>query len=50
LEREQRVLRKVLILVGLTPTGGCAQQFAEYFRRESERWMKVLRAAGIRGD
>ncbi len=36
--------------IGLTPTGGSPQQFAEYYRLETERWVKIIRAAGIRSE
>jgi tripartite-type tricarboxylate transporter receptor subunit TctC len=36
--------------IGLAPTGGSPQQFADYYRQETERWVKVIRAAGIRSE
>jgi tripartite-type tricarboxylate transporter receptor subunit TctC len=40
--------RAKLQLIRLTPTGGSPQQFAAYYLAETERWVKVIRAAGIR--
>jgi tripartite-type tricarboxylate transporter receptor subunit TctC len=42
--------RARLLSFGLTPTGGSPHAFAEYFRLETERWLRVIRAAGIRND
>lgn len=42
--------RARLLSFGLTPTGGSPQAFAEYFRLETERWVRVIRAAGIKND
>jgi tripartite-type tricarboxylate transporter receptor subunit TctC len=42
--------RARLLSFGLTPTGGSPQAFAEYFRMETERWVRVIRAAGIKND
>ena len=42
--------RERLLSFGLTPTGGTPEAFAEYFKLETERWVRIIRAAGIRGD
>jgi tripartite-type tricarboxylate transporter receptor subunit TctC len=42
--------RARLLSFGLTPTGGSPAVFAEYFRLETERWVRVIRAAGIKND
>jgi tripartite-type tricarboxylate transporter receptor subunit TctC len=42
--------RAKLQAIGLTPTGGSPQQFAAYYLAETERWVKVIRAAGIRSE
>ena len=33
--------------VGYTPGGGTPEQFAEFIRKETEKWGKVIKAAGI---
>jgi tripartite-type tricarboxylate transporter receptor subunit TctC len=42
--------RARLLTFGLTPTGGSPEVFAEYFRLETERWVRVIRAVGIKND
>jgi len=42
--------RARLLSIGLTTTGGSPEVFAEYFRLETERWVRVIRAAGIKGE
>jgi tripartite-type tricarboxylate transporter receptor subunit TctC len=42
--------RARLLSFGLAPTGGPPEKFAEYFRLETERWVRVIRAAGIKND
>jgi tripartite-type tricarboxylate transporter receptor subunit TctC len=42
--------RARLLSFGLVPTGGAPEAFAEYFRLETERWVRVIRAAGIKSD
>ncbi len=42
--------RERLLSFGLMPTGGTPEAFAEYFKLETERWVRIIRAAGIRGD
>ena len=33
---------------GATPIGGTPEQFAEHLRKETEKWAKVIKAAGIK--
>jgi tripartite-type tricarboxylate transporter receptor subunit TctC len=33
---------------GSTPLGGTPEQFVEHIRKETERWAKVIRSAGIK--
>ena len=33
---------------GSNPIGGTPEQFAEHIRRETEKWAKVVKAAGIK--
>ena len=33
---------------GSTPIGGTPEQIAEHLRKETEKWGKVIRAAGIK--
>lgn len=42
--------RAKILSIGLTASGGSPEAFAEYYRLESERWVRVIRAAGIKGD
>ncbi len=42
--------RARLLSFGLTATGGSPDAFADYFKLETERWIRVIRAAGIRND
>ncbi len=35
--------------VSITP-GGPVDAFADYYRRETERWVRVIRSVGIKGD
>jgi tripartite-type tricarboxylate transporter receptor subunit TctC len=34
--------------VGYTPVGGTPEQFAEFIRAETDKWGKVIKAAGIK--
>jgi tripartite-type tricarboxylate transporter receptor subunit TctC len=34
--------------IGSIPVGGAPEQFGEHVRRETAKWAKVIRAAGIR--
>jgi tripartite-type tricarboxylate transporter receptor subunit TctC len=42
--------RAKLLSIGLTSTGGTPEAFAAYYRLETERWIRVIRAAGIKSD
>ena len=42
--------RERLLTYGLTPMSGSPEAFADYFKTETERWVRVIRAAGIRGE
>ncbi len=42
--------RARLLSIGLSATGGPVDAFADYYRRETERWVRVIRSAGIKGD
>ena len=42
--------RAKLLSIGLTSTGGAVDAFADYYRRETERWVRVIRGAGIKND
>ncbi len=42
--------RAKLLSIGLTVTGGPVDAFADYYRRETERWVRVIRSVGIKGD
>ena len=42
--------RARLLSFGLTTTGGTPEAFADYYKRETERWGRIIRAAGIRSD
>ena len=34
--------------VGYTPGGGTPEEFGELIRRETEKWAKIIKAAGIK--
>jgi tripartite-type tricarboxylate transporter receptor subunit TctC len=36
--------------MGTPPAGGTPEQFAEHLRRETAKWTKVVKAAGIKAD
>ena len=36
--------------LGLEPTGGTPEQFAEYIRAETQKWGKVIRESGARAE
>ena len=42
--------RARLLSFGLTTTGGSPEAFADYYQRETERWGRIIRAAGIKSD
>ena len=42
--------RARLLSFGLTTTGGTPEAFADYYQRETERWGRIIRAAGIKTD
>lgn len=42
--------RAKILSIGLTASGGSPEAFSEYYRLETERWVRVIRAAGIKGD
>ena len=42
--------RARLLSFGLLVTGGSPESFADYYKREAERWVRVIRAAGIKGE
>lgn len=37
-----------LAAIGSTPVGGTPEQFAEHVRKETAKWAKVIRFAGIK--
>jgi tripartite-type tricarboxylate transporter receptor subunit TctC len=41
-------LSKVLFDQGVTAVGGTPEQFADFVHRETEKWAKVIKAAGIK--
>jgi tripartite-type tricarboxylate transporter receptor subunit TctC len=41
-------LSKVLFDQGVTAVGGTPEQFADFVRRETEKWAKVIKVAGIK--
>lgn len=42
--------RARVLSFGLLVTGGTPEAFADYFKRDTERWGRVIRAAGIKGE
>lgn len=43
-------VRIQLAAQGIDPMGGTPQQFAAYIRQETEKWARVVQAAGVRFD
>jgi tripartite-type tricarboxylate transporter receptor subunit TctC len=43
-------VRKRLAADGAAPAGGTPQQLATYHKADYEKWAKVVRAAGIKGE
>jgi len=41
---------KLRTQIGADPMGMSAQQFASFFARDIEKWSKIIRALGIKGD
>jgi tripartite-type tricarboxylate transporter receptor subunit TctC len=41
-------LTKAMFDQGATAVGGTPEQFADFVRRETEKWAKVVKAAGIK--
>lgn len=42
--------RAKLLSIGLSATGGSPAAFADYYKLETERWVRIIRTAGITGD
>ncbi len=43
-------VREKLVAAGIEPSGGSAQQFAEFIQSEMVRWAKVAQAAGVQPE
>ena len=43
-------VKERLASMGATPGGGSPEQFANYIRSETEKWAKVVRAAGLKAE
>jgi tripartite-type tricarboxylate transporter receptor subunit TctC len=43
-------VRDVLAKQGLTAAGGSPERFANLIRNDLARWMRVVKAAGIKAD
>jgi tripartite-type tricarboxylate transporter receptor subunit TctC len=43
-------MRKRLTAMGAAPGGGSPEQFAGYIRSETEKWAKVVKAAGLKAE
>lgn len=43
-------MRERLTAMGATPGGGSSEQFAGYIRSETEKWAKVVKAAGLKAE
>jgi tripartite-type tricarboxylate transporter receptor subunit TctC len=43
-------VKERMFAVGLEPVGNTPAEFSAYFRSETEKWAKVIRAAGIKPD
>ncbi len=43
-------MRERLTAMGATPGGGSSEQFASYIRSETEKWAKVVKAAGLKAE
>ena len=42
------VVQEKFAAVGYTPVGGTPEQFSEFIRKETDKWGKVIKAAGIK--
>ena len=47
---ESPQLRDALLAEGAEPLAGSAADFAELMRAESEKWARVIQAAGVKAD
>jgi len=43
-------MKERLASMGATPGGGSAEQFASFIRSETEKWAKVVKAAGLKAE
>jgi tripartite-type tricarboxylate transporter receptor subunit TctC len=43
-------MRERLTAMGATPGGGSSEQFAGYIRSATEKWAKVVKAAGLKAE
>jgi tripartite-type tricarboxylate transporter receptor subunit TctC len=43
-------VRKRLLADGAEPAGGTPQELASYHKADYEKWAKVVKAAGIKGE
>jgi tripartite-type tricarboxylate transporter receptor subunit TctC len=41
-------MKDYFAMVGVTPGGGTPEEFGELIRRETDKWAKVIKAAGIK--
>ena len=43
-------VREHLLRQGAEPVGGTPDEFAAYLRKETDKWARVVRTAGIKPD
>lgn len=43
-------MKERLAAMGATAGGGSAEQFASYIRSETEKWARVVKAAGLKAE